>query len=165
MFTTESATKQKFIVEKYNQWQMTEDKKMKVQIITEYQMLFENLKIEDINLPEKFDTGMLIEKLPELWTDYKQKNCTIDELTKHILNEDSNRKELRAIKSKKMTLKTNLVQSNNKRHANKSQNYKPNNPNNFKKKKCNCYVCGKLGHHVAQCRHKKKGDKANTNPL
>ena len=133
-------------------------------------MLLEDLKNEDIKLPKKFAAGMLIEKLPESWANYKnnlkhkQKNYPIDELVKHILIEDSNVKELRVVKSKKMTLKTNLVQSNNKRYANKSQNYKPNNPNNFKKKKGNCYICGKLGHHAAQCRHKKKGDKANTNP-
>ena len=147
---------------------MIEDKEMKVQI-TEYQMLLEDLKNEDINLPEKFAAGMLIEKLPESWTDYKnnlkhkQKNYTIDKLVKHILIEDSNRKELKTVKTKEMTFKDNLVQNNNKRYANKSQNYKPKNPN-FKKKKGICYVCGKPGHYAAKCRHRKKGDKANGNP-
>ena len=47
---------------------MIEDKEMEVQI-TEYQMLLEDLKNEDINLPEKFAVGMLIEKLPESWTE------------------------------------------------------------------------------------------------
>ncbi|XP_027183973.1 uncharacterized protein LOC113782276 [Coffea eugenioides] len=132
-------------------------------------MLLENLKNEDINLPEKFATGMLIEKLPESWTDYKNnlkhklKNYTIDELMKHILIEDSNRKELKTTKAKEMAMKANLVQSNNKRYSNKSQNYKPNNPN-FKKKKCICYVCEKSENHAAQCRYKKKGDKANGYP-
>ncbi|XP_071900903.1 uncharacterized protein [Coffea arabica] len=173
-FTAEDATKQKFVVGKYNQWQMIDDKEMKIQI-TEYQMLLEDLKNEDINLPEKFAAGMLIEKLPESWADYKnnlkhkEKNYTMDELVKHILIEDSNKRELRATKAKEMAYKANLVQSNNKRYANKSQNYKPKNfnvkPNNpnFKKKKGNCFYCGKPGHYAVQCRHN-KGDRANGNP-
>ncbi|XP_027067531.1 uncharacterized protein [Coffea arabica] len=119
-FTVEDATKQKFIIGKYNQWQMTDDKEMKIQI-TEYQMLLEDLKNEDINLPEKFAAGMLIEKLPESWADYKnnlkhkEKNYTMAELVKHILIEDSNKRESRATKAKEMAFKANLVQSNNKR--------------------------------------------------
>ena len=118
---------------------MIEDKEMKVQI-TEYQMLLEDLKNESINLPKKFVAGMLIEKLLESWTDYKnnlkhkQKNYTIEELVKHILIEDTNMKELRAAKANEITLKTNLEQSNNKRYPNKPQSHKANN-SNFKKKK------------------------------
>nr|XP_027098851.1 uncharacterized protein LOC113718131 [Coffea arabica] len=99
---------------------MTDDKEMKIQS-TEYQMLLEDLKNEDINLPEKFAAGMLIEKLPESWADYKnnlkhkEKNYTMDELVKHILIENSNKRELRATKAKEMAYKANLVQSNNKR--------------------------------------------------
>ncbi|XP_071928182.1 uncharacterized protein [Coffea arabica] len=119
-FTTEDATKQKFVLGKYNQWQMTDDKEMKIQI-TEYQMLLEDLKNEDINLPQKFAAGMLIEKLPESWVDYKnnlkhkEKNYTMDELVKYILIEDSNKREFRATKAKEMAFKANLVQGNNKR--------------------------------------------------
>ncbi|KAL3515752.1 hypothetical protein ACH5RR_022654 [Cinchona calisaya] len=68
-FTAEDATKQKFVVEKFYQW-MTDEKKMKVQT-NEYQKLLEDLKTEEILLPEKFAAGVLIEKLPESWNDYK----------------------------------------------------------------------------------------------
>ena len=57
---------------------MTDDKQMKVQIM-EYQMLLEDLKTED-QLPEKFATGILIEKLPESWTDYKNNLKQAEEL-------------------------------------------------------------------------------------
>nr|XP_009587827.1 uncharacterized protein LOC104085489 [Nicotiana tomentosiformis] len=69
-FTTEDATKQKFIVEKFYQWQMRDDKEMNVQI-TEYQKLLEDLKVEGMSLPEKFAAGVVIEKLPDSWSDYK----------------------------------------------------------------------------------------------
>ncbi|XP_071918913.1 uncharacterized protein [Coffea arabica] len=147
---------------------MTEDKEMKEQI-TEYKILVDDLKNEDINLPENFATSMLIEKLSKSWIDYKnnlkhkQKNYTIDKLVKHILIEDSNRKELRTVKAKEMAFKASPIQSNNKRYANKFQNYKSNNPN-FKKKKGICYICEKPEHHATKCRHRKKCDKANGNP-
>ena len=78
-------------------------------------MLLEDLKNEDISLPKKFTVGMLIEKLPESWANYKnnlkhqQKNYIVKELVKHILIENSNRKELRATKAKEIALKANLV--------------------------------------------------------
>ncbi|XP_070028701.1 uncharacterized protein [Nicotiana sylvestris] len=69
-FTTEDATKQKFVVEKFYQWQMRDDKEMNVQI-NEFQKLLEDLKAEGMALPEKFAAGVLIEKLPDSWSDYK----------------------------------------------------------------------------------------------
>ena len=56
------------------------------------------MKSKDIVLLEKFVAGVLIEKLPDSWNDYKnslkhkQKNQTLDELVMHILIEDTNRK-------------------------------------------------------------------------
>ncbi|KAL3514708.1 hypothetical protein ACH5RR_027425 [Cinchona calisaya] len=114
-FTTEDATKQKFVGGKFYQWQMTDENEIKVQT-NKYQKLLEDLKAEEILLPEKFATGVLIEKLPDLWNDYKnnlkhkQKTFTIEEPVTNILIEDTNRKEF----GKEMALKANLVQSNNK---------------------------------------------------
>ncbi|KAL3504152.1 hypothetical protein ACH5RR_033993 [Cinchona calisaya] len=95
---------------------MTDEKEMKIQT-NKYQKLLEDLKAEEILLPEKFAVGVLIEKLPDSWIDYKnnlkhkQKTFTNEELMTHILIEDTNRKEF----AKEMALKANLVQSNNKR--------------------------------------------------
>nr|XP_009782342.1 PREDICTED: uncharacterized protein LOC104231104 [Nicotiana sylvestris] len=147
-FTAEDATKQKFVVGKFYQWQMRDDKEMNIQI-NEFQKLLEDLKAEGMSLPEKFVAGVLIEKLSDSWSDYKnnlkhkQKNFTIGEIVTHILIEDSNRKE--SAKARMTALKANLVQSSNnnrKRYENKSQGCKPKNPN-LKKKKGSCFVCGK----------------------
>ncbi|PHU05195.1 hypothetical protein BC332_26017 [Capsicum chinense] len=147
---------------------MSDVKEMKIQI-NEYQRLLEDLKAEDIVLPGKFVVGVLIEKLPELWNDYKnnlklkQTNFTIEEIITHILIEDTNRKE--SFKAKQTALKANLVQvqhSNNRRYGNKSQGYKPNNPN-FKKRKGTCFTCGKHGHYATQCRHRMRNNKEMRN--
>ncbi|OIS96469.1 hypothetical protein A4A49_58572, partial [Nicotiana attenuata] len=119
-------------------------------------------------LPEKFAVGVLIEKLSDSWCDYKnnlkhkQKNFTIEEIVTHILIEDSNRKE--SAKARMTTLKANLVQSSNnnhKRYENKSQGCKPKNPS-LKRKKGSCFVCGKPGHNVSQCKYKARNDKEKT---
>ncbi|OIT39136.1 hypothetical protein A4A49_57349, partial [Nicotiana attenuata] len=121
-----------------------------------------------MSLPEKFAAGVLIEKLPDSWSDYKnnlkhkQKNFTIEEIVTHILIEDSNRKE--SAKARMTTLKANLVQSSNnnrKRYENKSQGCKPKNPN-LKRKKGSCFVCEKPGHHASQCKYRAGNDKGKT---
>ena len=49
---------------------MSEDKDIKMQI-NDYHKLLEELKVENITLPEQFVAGILIEKLTESWKDYK----------------------------------------------------------------------------------------------
>nr|XP_016451816.1 PREDICTED: uncharacterized protein LOC107776433 [Nicotiana tabacum] len=147
---------------------MRDDKEMNVQI-NEYKKVLEDLKADGMSLPEKFVAGVLIEKLLDSWSDYKnklkhkQKNFTIEKIITHILINDSNRKE--SAKAQMTTLKANLVQSsrnNRKKYENKSQGYKPKNPN-LKRKKGSCFVCAKPCHHTSHCRY--KGDKGKTNTL
>ena len=59
--------KKKFVVERYYQWQMSDLKETKIQII-EYQKFLEDLNAEEISLAKFFSAGVLI---PELWNDYK----------------------------------------------------------------------------------------------
>ncbi|XP_022873573.1 uncharacterized protein LOC111392455 [Olea europaea var. sylvestris] len=94
-FNVQDTTKQKFVVLKFYRWEMIDNKDIKDQI-TEYQKLLEELKAEEIELPKKFVAGILIEKLPKLWNDYKNnlkhkhKLLSMDELITHILIEDTN---------------------------------------------------------------------------
>ena len=145
---------------------MTDDKDIRSQI-NEYHKMLEELKSENINLPDEFIAGVLIEKLPDSWSDYKQqlkhkqKQLALADLITHIIIEDTNRNELRKSKAKGITTKANLVQDKNQknRYAGGKSNHnslKPNNP--FTKKKGICYVCGKPGHHAAQCRFRKRND-------
>jgi hypothetical protein len=48
---------------------MVDDKDIKTQI-NEYHKLLEDLKTENITLPDAFVAGILIEKLPGSWKDY-----------------------------------------------------------------------------------------------
>ena len=62
-------------------------------------------------MPEQFVAGLLIEKLLDLWSDYKQqfkhkkKHLSMADLITHIIIEDTNRKKQKVTKAKKMTTK------------------------------------------------------------
>ncbi|XP_075080437.1 uncharacterized protein LOC107771575 [Nicotiana tabacum] len=108
---------------------MRDDKEMNVQI-NEYQKLLEYLKAKGMSLLEEFAAGVLIEKFPDSWSDYKknlkhkQKNFTNGKIVTDILIEDSNRKE--SAKASMAALKENSVESsssNRKRYKNKSQGH------------------------------------------
>ena len=88
--------KQKFVVGNYYKWEMVDNKDIKLQI-NEYHKLMEELKAEKIELLEQFVAGLLIEKLPDSWSEYKQqlkhkqKQLFLGDLITHIIVEDTNR--------------------------------------------------------------------------
>jgi len=67
----EDVVKQIFIIGNYYRWELIEDKDIKTQI-NEYHKLLEDIKVENIILPDEFVLELLIEKLLSSWTDYKQ---------------------------------------------------------------------------------------------
>jgi len=65
---------------------MIEGKDIKIQI-NKYHKLLEDIKAENIALPDEFVSELLIEKLPQSWTNYKQRThsgslayCTLGRL-------------------------------------------------------------------------------------
>jgi len=94
---------------------MIEGKDIKIQI-NEYHKLIEDIKTESITLPDEFVSELLIEKLPQSWTDYKQqlkhkhKQMSLSDLITHIIIEDTNRKECVAAKAKTLFAKANVVE-------------------------------------------------------
>jgi len=93
---------------------------------------------------------------------------TLQELITDIIIEDTNRKESATVRAKALSAKANVVEDNPalKRYENKPdhkrknnfQNSRPNRSNPVFKKKGNCFVCGKPGHHAPQCRRKARND-------
>ena len=124
-YTTEDVGKQKFVIGNYYKWEIINNKDIKLQI-NEYHKLLEELKAEKIELPEQFVAGLLIEKLPDSWSEYKQQlkhkqnQLSLGDLITHIIIEDTNRKEQKVVKVKQMSTKANLVQTDTKRYKNKS---------------------------------------------
>jgi len=172
-YTAEDIIRQRFIISSYYRWEMIEGKDIKIQI-NEYHKLIEDIKTESITLPDEFVSELLIEKLPQSWTDYKQqlkhkhKQMSLPDLITHIIIEDTNRKECDVAKAKTLSTKANVVEDKlvPKRHEKKFDHKKKYN-NKFSrpygtnltfKKKGNCFICGKPGHHTPQCRHRAKNN-------
>src|ERR1044072_4190668 len=163
-YTAEAIGRQKFVIGNHYRWEMTDDKDIREQI-NEYHKLIEELKSENIILPDEYLAGLLIEKLPQSWNTYKQqlkhktKQLSLADLITHIIIEDTSRKEIAGARAKALAARANMIQnkSDQKRYANKkhdSNHNIPKSPIPTFKKKGNCFVCGKMGHHAKQCRHR-----------
>ncbi|XP_017970485.1 PREDICTED: uncharacterized protein LOC108660722 [Theobroma cacao] len=170
-YIAEDVRKQKFMIGNFYHWKMTDDKDIKSQI-NEYHKLVDDLKVKKINLQEEFVVGLLIEKLPESWNGYKQqlkhkeKQLSLADLIVHIIIEDTTRREIKASKAKEITTKANLVQGITQRQQRYPYelDHKPKAPHPTFKKKGSCFVCGKPGHHAAQCKKRTKGNDKPANP-
>jgi len=151
---------------------MIEGKDIKIQI-NEYHNLIEDIKTKSITLPDEFVSELVIEKLPQSWTDYKQqlkhrhKQMSLSDLITHIIIEDTNWTEYAVARAKTLSTKTNVVEDKlaPKRYEKKIDHKKkynkfsrPNGTNPTFKKNGNCFVYGKSGHHAPQCRHRAKND-------
>ncbi|PNX75331.1 wall-associated receptor kinase 2-like protein, partial [Trifolium pratense] len=126
-----------------------------------YHKLLEELKADKIDLPDVFVVGALVEKLPSSWNDYKQQlkhkhtQISLDDLIKHVIIEDTGRKECDVARGKALESRANLIQNN--AHQKRRYEYRTDhvlevtNPT-FK---ANCYVCGKPGHKAYHCIYRK----------
>lgn len=119
--------------------------KMLVQI-NNYHKLLKDLKSKNITLLEEFFVGLLIEKLPSSWYNYKQqlkhnhKQLSLVDLITHIILKDNNRKEAKITKRKEITTLDNLANGKPKRgtlkkHKLKTQNHVFKEINRYKHKK------------------------------
>ncbi|KAG5068796.1 hypothetical protein JHK85_001173 [Glycine max] len=70
-YTIEDMVRHRFIIDNYYHWTIVGDKDIKVQI-NKYHNLVEDLKAENITLPDEFVSKLLIDKLLESCINYKQ---------------------------------------------------------------------------------------------
>ena len=61
-YTVEDVGKQKFMIGNFQQWEIVDDKDIKVQI-NEYHKLLEDLQVENIILLDEFVANILIKKI------------------------------------------------------------------------------------------------------
>ncbi|XP_068482601.1 uncharacterized protein [Phaseolus vulgaris] len=114
-YTAEDIVRKRFIIANYYRWEMIEGKDIKIQI-NEYHKLIKDIKTKSITLPDEFVSELLIKKLPQSWTDYKQqlkhrqKQMSLSDLITHIIIEDTNRKEYAAAKAKTLSAKAKVVE-------------------------------------------------------
>ena len=106
----------KYLVSKYLRFQMVDDKPI-IEQVHEVQVLVNKMTALSISIPEIFQVGAIIEKLPPSWKDFskrmmhKSEDYSLDDLIKHLrIEEEARNRDKRA----KTTVNVNSVQAGGK---------------------------------------------------
>ena len=162
----------KYLISKYLDFQMVDDKSILEQV-HELQVLVNKLTALSIPLPEIFQVGVIIAKLPPTWKDFskrmmhKSEDYSLDELLKHLrIEEETRNRDKRgkvgssvnhivggsgqkgkgAYKSKRFT----APKKKEFKKSHQTTNHQP-------KRSGKCHVCGETGHYARECSQRKSG--------
>ncbi|XP_050890241.1 uncharacterized protein LOC127095614 [Lathyrus oleraceus] len=150
-----------------------EDSKPILPQVHELQVLVNKIKAVKIDIPETFQVGAIIAKLPPSWKGYRKKllhsseDFSLEKIQKHLrIEEESKERE----KSEPPThFKTNAVTNKGKKRHDgikshlgpKKEHNKFKNSGGHKGPKNGCFVCGKPGHYARDCRQNKAKNEIN----
>ncbi|KAJ9545520.1 hypothetical protein OSB04_025227 [Centaurea solstitialis] len=167
----------KYLVSKYLRFQMVDDKPILEQI-HELQVLVNKMNSLSITIPEIFQVGAILDKLPPSWKDFskrmmhKSEDYSLDDMLKHLRIEEEARNR---DKKSRNPVNVNSVQAGGKNKGklnsggpSKKWNlgpqkkvFKRQGQSSFQKKdfKRNgkCHVCGETGHYARECKQRKSG--------
>ena len=136
-----------------------------------------------IVLPELFQVGAIITKLPPTWKDFskrmlhKSEDYSLDDLLKHLRIEEETRNRDKRGKSSGSGVHQVSASSSgnkgksggqnrknlgpNKQSFKKPCNHQQKNPNSKPKRAGPCHVCGEIGHYARECKDRKSGPGAH----
>ncbi|RVX02495.1 Retrovirus-related Pol polyprotein from transposon TNT 1-94 [Vitis vinifera] len=174
----EEGTK-KFLISQYIDFKFFDEKPLLPQI-HELQVIVNKLKVLKIELPEAFQVGAIVAKLPSSWKGYrkrilhKSEDYSLEEIQKHLrIEEESRSRDKMVEESNGGTNKANAISkanhprgknNNNKKNSGNYMSPKKN-QEQFKGKKGPCFVCGKPGHYARECRFRKDQKGAVVNAI
>ena len=131
--------------------------------VQDFQLILHELAAEGMALVEEFQVGVIIEKLPPSWRDFKnylkhkRKGMSLEDLIVRLRIEEDNRLNDRK-GGYHMESKANVVEHSHK-SGNQNKKRKLSGPGqssgrqfNPKKFDGNCYICGKPGHRANDCK-------------
>lgn len=173
-YSVPDAGKDLYLVEKYHDFKMTNGKSM-VEQTQELQLLVGELNHSKIALPDKFQVGMVIAKLPPSWRDFatalkhRMEEMTMDDLVASLDVEEKARAKDAPLVNEDYNSRVNLTDTHQRRNK---KNPKENNSGmkprgkidkgNGKKNgkgPMSCFECGKPSHFARNCRYKKRNEK------
>ncbi|CAN1352537.1 Retrovirus-related Pol polyprotein from transposon TNT 1-94, partial [Linum perenne] len=175
-YGADDAGKKKYAVGNWLNFKMEEDQPIMEQV-HKFENLTAEVLAEGMKMCDIFQANVLIEKLPDSWSEYKNKlkhkkrDMTLEELIGHMKIEEANKQKDKDVISNSLSVKANIVESRNSdrkiKAANQSKRpaWKNKNHTSFKRpgynqepSKAGCYVCGRTGHKAYQCHHRKGGN-------
>jgi hypothetical protein len=163
-YKTEKQGTDKFIIQKYFDFKMMDNVSVLDQM-HELQILVHKLNDLSIKIPELFQVGAIIAKLPPSWNNYRKKflhmaeELTLEQTGTHLRIEENSRiREGTNFVSKVNEGTVNYVlnggvgsSKTNKSFRQNKKIIKKTNSNKDKKGRV-CFHCGKKGHYIRECR-------------
>jgi hypothetical protein len=170
-YKTEKIGTDKFLILKYFEFKMVDNLSVLDQM-HELQVLVNKLHDLSINIPESFQVGAIITKLPPSWNNYRKKllhmteDLTLEQIGKHIRIEIESRicdgiqfeSNVNVNNVHNGGSRTNYLKVNKKGTSFKKNNSKDPNKD---KKDISCFNCGKKGHYIRECKFLKNKNKEN----
>uniref|UniRef100_A0A2N9HCN4 CCHC-type domain-containing protein n=1 Tax=Fagus sylvatica TaxID=28930 RepID=A0A2N9HCN4_FAGSY len=163
-YKTEKQGTDKFIIQKYFDFKMLDNVSVLDQV-HELQVLVHKLNDLSIKIPELFQVGAIIAKLPPSWNNYRKKllhmaeELTLEQIGTHLrIEEESRIREGTNSMSKVNEGTVNYVLNGGVGSSKTNKSFRPNkkivkktNSNKDKKGRA-CFHCGKKGHYIRECR-------------
>uniref|UniRef100_A0A2N9EZP4 CCHC-type domain-containing protein n=1 Tax=Fagus sylvatica TaxID=28930 RepID=A0A2N9EZP4_FAGSY len=163
-YKTEKQGTDKFIIQKYFDFKMLDNVSVLDQV-HELQILVHKLNDLSIKIPELFQVGAIIAKLPPSWNNYRKKllhmaeGLTLEQIGTHLrIEEESRIREGTNSMSKVNEGTVNYVLNGGVGSSKTNKSFRPNkkivkktNSNKDKKGRA-CFHCGKKGHYIRECR-------------
>ncbi|XP_023746718.1 uncharacterized protein LOC111894857 [Lactuca sativa] len=168
----------KYLVSKYLEFQMVDDKSIMEQV-HELQVMVNKLNALSISIPKLFQVGAIIAKLPPSWKDFskrmmhKSEDYSLDDLMKHLCIEEETRirdkhgkvgSSVHHVSVGGSSHKGKSRGQNKKNLGPKKQSFKKpghSNPNSKLKRTGHCHVCGEIRHYARECKDRKSGPVAH----
>uniref|UniRef100_A0A2N9HUD7 Retrovirus-related Pol polyprotein from transposon TNT 1-94-like beta-barrel domain-containing protein n=1 Tax=Fagus sylvatica TaxID=28930 RepID=A0A2N9HUD7_FAGSY len=163
-YKTEKQGTDKFIIQKYFDFKMMDNVSVLDQM-HELQILVHKLNDLSIKIPELFQVGAIIAKLPPSWNNYRKKllhmaeGLTLEQIGTHLrIEEESRIREGTNSVSKVNEGTVNYVLNGGVGSSKTNKSFRPNkkivkktNSNKDKKGRA-CFHYGKKGHYIRECR-------------
>ncbi|XP_049399866.1 uncharacterized protein LOC125863945 [Solanum stenotomum] len=160
-YETKDAGIKKFIVVKFLDYKMIDNKTVVIQV-QELRVIIHDLLVEGLIVNDAFQVAVIIEKLPLLWKNLKNylkhkcKEMVVEDLMVRLRIEEDNKAAEKRSCGNSAISEVNVVEEDPTKSRKRKKAFGPKNNPPKKKFNGNCFNCGKRGHKATKCRGHKK---------